>query len=298
MSYFQQISFLRFVEAELPTDYTLHHFLMDFFDISRSAAYARIMGERDLRSEEIAKLSAEFPQALEKFFAQPKNLGDYALSQTSQFSDEEELWVYLDRIRSLFQRAVEAEAVLYYTALDYPLFYFLADPDLLNYKFAFWTNRILESGIQPLRPNTQRLAREIYDLYRQCSSEEIWSARMVERQEEQVQVMADLALITEVQARTLNRAFAAVHNQVKQDLKSKGRGDSVSFQVYQAPYSTLCNGGVLVFPQGESIYMGAFSTAQFIRSCSQQVVRKFREDFEGMKGISRRLGSTLAGVAR
>lgn len=287
--YFPQIPFLRLVEEALPSGYLLHQYLMDELELSRSAAFRRINGESEVKASEIAHLINQFPQALEKLFAQPRNLGDYALSQTSQFANEEELWAYLDRLRALFRRAAEQEATLYYTALDYPLFSFLQEPDLLYYKYAFWTNRIVEEGIRPLRPNTLRLAQEVCALYGQTHSIEIWSARMELRQEEQIKALGDLELLSAYQIDRISKAIHEVRSRLRKDLKAERKPSGRSFQVYRAPYSTLCNGGVLVFPKGESIYMGAFSTAQFLRSCSQQVVTKFLKDFNLIKDFSERM---------
>ncbi len=283
---FPQVSFLRLVAKALPEGYSLHHYLMDQFEISESAAFKRIRGAAELKSHEIAHLVAAYPTCLEKLLAQSEDLDHYAMSQTSYFSDEDELWTYLKRIHALFSRAKEEGAHLYYTALDFPLFHFLAEADILNYKYAFWTNRILVEGISPLRANTLRLAREIYELYRGCASTEIWSPRIVQRQSEQLRAMVKAGHLGEAQVLALEQAYARQQAQSLKDLRREEKEAGIAYRVYRAPYNNLSNGGVLLFPEGESIYMGSFSNAQFLRSSSKAVVDKFRADFDALRALS------------
>jgi len=278
MPYFPQRAFFRAIESELPENTSLIQWTADHLDLSYASAQRRVSGDKELSAGELIQLTMLVPTAAQRVLeAYP--LRDSSLITDNSFSSKDDFLVYLRNIRDLFKGALASgDALLQYVAYDFPIFLFLPHSLMLEYKFAFWSNR-LRDGLEELPPETYILAREIYSIYLQMDSEELWNPAAINIQLRQLDLNLESGLLNEGQYQNLKdylfRVLKEQHNWAREEKKSAGG----AYKLYSHTDITITNGALLSFGNTKQM-MGAYAHVKFFSSRSLSHISGFLEDWD------------------
>lgn len=278
MSYFPQRAFFKAIEAELPENTSLIQWTADHLDLSYASAQRRVSGDKELSAGELIQLTMLVPIAAQRVLeAYP--LRDSSLITDNTFSSKDDFLVYLRNIRDLFKRALESgDALLRYVAYDIPIFLFLPNSLMLDYKFAFWSNR-LRDGLEALPPETYLIAREIHSIYQQMNSEELWNPQALAIQMRQLDLNLETGLLNEGQYQNLkdylHRLLKEQHGWARSEKKAEGG----AYRLYSHTDITITNGALLTFGTTQQM-MGAYAHVKFFSSQSSSHINGFKEDWD------------------
>ncbi|QNR24297.1 hypothetical protein [Croceimicrobium hydrocarbonivorans] len=277
MSYFPQRAFFRAIEAELPEKTSLIQWTADHLDLSYASAQRRVSGEKELSAGELVQLTMLMPVAAQRVLeAYP--LRDSSLITDNTFNSKEDFVQYLRNIRSLFQNALKSgDALLQYVAYDIPIFLFLANSRMLEYKFAFWSNR-LRDGLEELPPEAYVLSRDIYSIYQQMDSEELWNPKARHIQLRQLELNLESGLLNEGQYAELKGFINRIQEQQYQWAKAEQKEGGGAYRLYSYEDITITNGALLSFGNVQQM-MGAYAHVKFFSSRATTHIEGFKQDW-------------------
>jgi len=176
-----QQQFVQHIKDLIPENESFVDILADLLEISTDSAYRRIRGETAMTIDEVSVLCNHFKISFDTF--------SYTSSENVTFSynlmhDIGGFKLYLKAIRDdMMQIAKTQNNKIIYTAVDVPIFHHFNYPMLAAFKFYYWLkavvneptfeNRKFEKSL--IDQETTDLGKDIYRLYSQIPSVEIWS---------------------------------------------------------------------------------------------------------------------------
>jgi len=177
-----QVSFIARIREVIPPSHSLVDELADVLGISNDSAYRRIRGETSLTIDEVSLLCAHYKLTFDVFGS---NMGgSVTFSYHHLRNDIEKFETYLRNIRDDLKKIRSTEKKeLIFAAEDVPIFHHFRFPLLSAFKLFYWNKSILNAPAlegKPFDPelipaNFIELVREIYDLYLDVPSIEVWS---------------------------------------------------------------------------------------------------------------------------
>lgn len=179
-----QLQFLNRIREMIPENHAFVDELSDVMNLSTDSIYRRLRGETALSIDEVALLCRHYKISFDTF-AHPNaqvNFQYHLLKNPLDFK------LYLQDIRDDMQRIASApNKQIVYAAIDIPIFHHFAYPELGAFKMFYWLKAIVnlpqleDSKFDPKVVNEEMatLGKEIYELYCQIPSVEIWTADTV-----------------------------------------------------------------------------------------------------------------------
>lgn len=278
----------RVLKDDLGPQVNLAQWLSDTWKMSRSAVYRRIKGEVPVTLEEWVRVVIRRPSAgmMQSELVKAVNL---RIVMPQLITDEDTLVSNLKSLREVLQAMKEdPKAVIYYTARDLPLFYFLSDSQWLAYKLALWNNTLETEGIQPLRGNTTRLAREVFDLYTGIPSKEVWSPMAFESQYNQLLALKEVKWLNEVDFAWYKDSLITLARTHLRWSAEGRKSEGGSLKTYTNPFMTLNNGAV--FKTAHSLTLsGALWEADHYSTSVTALIQRYLESFKSAVRLNRTL---------
>lgn len=175
-----QQRFFNKIRQIVPPNYALADELADVLNISKDSVYRRLRGETALSLEEVLVICQHYRITFESL-ANP----DAVTFEFKQLNpDLESFHQYLQRLLLDLQRIKSFEnGELIFAAEDIPVFHHFNHPLLTSFKMFYWMRSIMNvpelegERFKPgkLTPDLLETAKEIYDIYLQIPSVEIWT---------------------------------------------------------------------------------------------------------------------------
>ena len=183
--------------------------LVESLAISSDSAYRRIRLEKIFTLDELIRLSNTFSISIDRHITSTSS--DSVLFsfpyKSSQFNMEE----YFSKILAHLKQVKDANGVLYYSAKDIPIFHFFQDKKLLAFKLHYWLNTMnntshgvnSEFSYDFVPASLAKLTKQIYAIYCQINTHEIWNYETLTRTSTQITYYYELGILTEKQANDL-----------------------------------------------------------------------------------------------
>lgn len=242
-SRFDQTSFFEELAEIIPRDTKLVAVVAELLQLDQSNAYRRIRGDKELTLHEYLKIADQMPEA-RRIMARIVD-EDHIDVQISRFRNLAEFEKYLYNTATNLKRALGKPHLLRYMARDLPLFAFFSGPDLMRFKIQVW----FESGNVPMQeelPETiMNLGAELYEIYQQLNTVEIWYENGFLNQLEQIQYWRDLEYLTDAQHESVIRDLTACFDQYKVWLEQGEKQGGGSLEILASSFSTMSDGGLM-----------------------------------------------------
>lgn len=198
-----QTNFIARIREVIPPSHSLVDELADVLNISNDSAYRRIRGETSLTIDDVSKLCTHYKLAFDVFGS---NMGGSVTFNYHHLeNDVSKFETYLRNIRDDLKKIKHVEKKeLIFAAEDVPVFHHFRHPLLSAFKLFYWNKSILNtpelegkkfdpSFVPPALPE---LVREIYSLYVEIPSVEIWSADTMNSTFKQIEYYVESGLFT------------------------------------------------------------------------------------------------------
>jgi hypothetical protein len=269
---------LHALQASLGPDINLALWLVDALDVKSSTAYRIINGESNLSLEQSFQLIKTTPQLLQTLLEVDHDPNS-AFIRFRPYHDEASFQEFLLQIEKIFSNALaKGQAQLSYVARDLPLFFFMARPKILEYKFAFWCGTLRDHGSKPLSNLTHTIAQRIYNLYLSIDSVEIWHPLAYYNQILQITAAWQEGSIDEEEFRLLSSEYKQLLELFSQQLLRNEKNPGIKRNVFNNSLPAMDNCGIL--KQGETeLVMSALPFANFFSTRHPSIVGEYRRTF-------------------
>lgn len=271
------------IQERLGKNVSVVKWLQEVLAIESSAASRKVSGITGMKVEQLLPIIEKMPGLLEDMIPGRKYQNGF-MGNYSQFRTMEEVDNYLKGIIESFGVAVKNEAELKYFARDLPLFFFLANRELANYKFSMWTDSIVKGRIEKLNDNTFSLIQEVNALYQDLNTTEIWYDAMMVNQRAQIHWYRHLGAYDDVKRDEL---LAILREELDnyRGWAAKGKKRLGNFRLLFSRFSTMNNGGLMCMGSHRNL-MTALSGVFYVSSANEQLCESFERQFEAHKASS------------
>lgn len=177
-----QDKLFKLIERVLPESMSLVDVLSDLLEVSNDSSYRRIRGETALTIEEVSKICSHFNVSFDSI-CNIDNLDSVTFAY-SGLTSEADYIIYLESIRDDMKKIAAADQkLIYYAAEDIPLFHNFKLPGLAAFKIFYWLHSIINAekyvnvkfNRNVFSHEIKAICEEIYNLYANIPSVEIWS---------------------------------------------------------------------------------------------------------------------------
>lgn len=226
------------LEQLLGPQIKLAAWLEEHLNLHYTNVYKRIRGEVKFTEAEVFHLCQLLPDLGEMVLTQVFN-HKVGVILVNGYQDEQALQRQLYRSIKLLNGLVEQpNQEVMYVARDVPFFYFLADHKLFLFKYNQWNSK---NPLTEFAPKTKELMEQLYQVYLQLNTRELWYTRAFDHQFDQVDHLVVRKLLEEGAAEDIRHRLEklqALHQEWRHNLmKSTGR-----LELRYLPYMTMNNG--------------------------------------------------------
>ena len=275
MPEFDHKGFFAMLERQLPPGDSLPKWLSTHLKLSDSNVYRRIKGDSALQLDELLTICAKLPEAA-LYVAELIPNHNLSVVQLQSFDNQTSFKNYLRNIIKLFNTAKKANNFRFrYVARDLPLFYFFSNPATLQYKFNQWTG---QSNPETLDDETNTLAQDLWQLYLNVPSEEIWYSYAFQAQSDQLQLDLKNELLWPQQEAVLKRYFKILEDQQIEwgQFTFKAKGGSLSLQICNAMHM---NNGALIEFGNQKVFLSSIMGVHYFHSTKPELINTFNQQW-------------------
>ncbi len=269
---------LRILQDILGPEINLANWLSDSLDLKNATVYRIKSGESQLSLAQSIRIIQQEPRLLEELLEEDYD-ENTAFIRFKPYHDEESFQAFLLQIEKIFSSALtKGDAQLSYIARDLPLFFFLARPKILEYKFAFWCGTLRDKGISTLSSLTHNIAQRIYELYLSIDSIEIWHPLAYYNQILQINIALQEGSINQEEHRLLVQEYKILLEKFSAHLLQNEKKPGVKLNIFNNSLPAMDNCGIL--KQGENqLVMSALPLANFFSTRHPIIVSEYRRTF-------------------
>jgi hypothetical protein len=269
---------LRILQAILGPEINLANWLSDSLDLKNATVYRIKSGESQLSLAQSIRIIQQEPRLLAELLEEDYDQNT-AFIRFKPYHDEDSFQAFLLQIEKIFSSALtKGDAQLSYIARDLPLFFFLARPKILEYKFAFWCGTLRDKGISALSSLTHNIAQRIYELYLSIDSIEIWHPLAYYNQILQINIALQEGSINQEEHRLLMQEYKILLEKFSAHLLQNEKKPGVKLNIFNNTLPTMDNCGIL--KQGENeLVMSALPFANFFSTRHPIIVSEYRRTF-------------------
>jgi hypothetical protein len=269
---------LRILQAILGPEINLANWLSDSLDLKNATVYRIKSGESQLSLAQSIRIIQQEPRLLAELLEEDYDQNT-AFIRFKPYHDEDSFQAFLLQIEKIFSSALtKGDAQLSYIARDLPLFFFLARPKILEYKFAFWCGTLRDKGISTLSSLTHNIAQRIYELYLSIDSIEIWHPLAYYNQILQINIALQEGSINQEEHRLLMQEYKILLEKFSAHLLQNEKKPGVKLNIFNNTLPTMDNCGIL--KQGENeLVMSALPFANFFSTRHPIIVSEYRRTF-------------------
>lgn len=189
-----QIYLFEEIQLLFPKKNDMIEHIAQLLNVSKDAVYRRMRADTICSPQELTLLARHFRVSLDKFTFQKTDTLVFSFNPftltVKSFQD------YLDSIKKDIVKLHHVpEVIVWYSSMEIPIFYYIFFPELISFKLYVWGRTIWNFDFLEKRPfdlnivpfPVLRTAKEIFDLYRQLPSKELWSLNIVDNTLNQIE---------------------------------------------------------------------------------------------------------------
>ncbi|MDX1903933.1 MAG: helix-turn-helix domain-containing protein [Thermonemataceae bacterium] len=248
-----QIYFLQYIKKILAPNVSLVDELAEILAMSNDSIYRRLRGETALSLEETFKIAAHYHISIDSLF-KISSSEKFTYFSYKPIHTEQDLLKYLQMIEEDISIIAQHKGQMIYAATDLPIFYNFAYPELAAFKLYAWKRYAQVNNQKPdlftfdkLDADWWKLCQNIYKLYQNISSVEIWTNQTIDSTIQQINYYNDLALFENpTDAKKLVEQLIILIEHIKQ----KTFLNHQPFSLYQSEV-TLDNNCIMTEIQGQ-----------------------------------------------
>ncbi len=272
---FNQSHFFQLLRYEIEPQTSIYSFLEDLLGWSRTTTYKKMSGERLIKMEEFFMIVGKLP-VLAMSIAEVFKVHDLKLVQMHSVSSLRHFQKYLEGIETLLKEvASDVNHLMHYSASDLPLLYYFQYPELLRYKWTFWSNQAAPHQALPfLPPAIIHAAKRIYALYNSINSKELWQWNALQTQFQNLAFRTSENLVLPNDASILHEQLQQIEQEIaKSALSGKKQGGGL-FEARIRPDLSFKNSCYFRFHQKEFLNC-SYSSLNYFRSSSEKSCNLF-----------------------
>lgn len=267
------------VQEKLHDPHKIGYAFSTTLGISTSNAYKRIRGASRLSAEELVLLLAEYDIDIQEFEGLSQRQSQLSAIRPTYIKDIQSLTTYLEETRAMLTTMVNLDHSLYYAARDLPLFHYFFSSNLARFKHLIWLRSTNYSENKKLRMEDITLgvlweSRELFDLYRDMHTEELWTERTLSNQLFQLNSLVESYILRESDALLILDDLEALLHQIKDDCKENSR-----HKLYLLPYLNMANNALLKTKAQKTTFL-SFAGINYIRSSNASLCSDMSNWFE------------------
>lgn len=260
------------------SDEAVSKWLQEVLDLEYSTARRKFTGHIKISLEQYEKIIQAAPIVLAE--TSGRLLGENTFLTTySGFRNRQEVNEYLHTIIKRFEEALKHKARLKYVARDLPLFFFLAERRLAEFKISLWSHQLGDKGLMSLDIETMSLCREVYRLYCHLPSVEVWNHQVLTNQPRMIDWFCDLKRINSSYRQQLYDALTDQLSAYKAWSETGQKNGHGAIELLFTDFITMNNGGLLELEKS-SYLMTAISSVNFVTFTDPRLCKRFTEEFE------------------
>ncbi len=179
-----QNEFLNRLKSIIPANHSLVDELASLLEVSNDSAYRRIRGETALTIDEVSRICSHYRMTFDYAGTNNGNGNTVTFNYNHLSESAESFEIYLKNILNDLRRILASDPKeIIFAAEDVPIFHHFCFPKLSAFKLFYWSRSILNApeyegkkfDPSAIPEKLMQISREIYDLYLQIPSIEIWS---------------------------------------------------------------------------------------------------------------------------
>ncbi len=248
--------------------------LGEILSCSRSSLFRKRSGDTPLTTEELFKLADHYHYSIDEMRSGTDGAHILFKSQ-SRITNYVDLEIYLSQtLGNLAISQMVPDSHLYYIARDLPLFQYFADPLLGAFKSFVWIEETAKTK-SPFKPqdipkSLLEKGKQLYDLYFQMPTSEIWSVHTINNIIDQITHYRNSKRIAKEDVNGLFNSLGHVITQTEQRAANQVKTTGKSFQLYWCPFIMGANTGLLAVKDTVISYIG-YSAINYLMSSHSSV---------------------------
>ncbi len=276
------------LRRELPDHLNLTAWLREILEIDDSNIYRRVRGEKELSHHEIHQICEALPAARTLFL--PKKEAAVLNARLATFHDWNSMYDYYSSLLKTLRGALKKDHCLRYLGRDLPLFFFSAAPNLLRYKMTVWAKCAGFADFQNPPKSLVELGLEMFRVYQDLNTEEIWYLYGVYNQMEQLKHWREMDYLTETE-------FSVIQNEIRETFENyqkqaaAGQKESGKFVLHTTDFCIMTNAGFLRC-EDLQVLMNSFQGVHFMDTCDPAAIGVFQNHWEAQMGMSRQVSQS------
>ncbi|NOZ45428.1 MAG: hypothetical protein GXO79_01450 [Chlorobi bacterium] len=176
-----QLKLFSILQEKIPENFSLVDVISDLLQISNDSAYRRIRGETALSIDEAAAICGKYNISFDD------NINTAIPSASFRYNpltDKSHFKEFLTSIRNDMQMIKKADdPKIIWAAIDIPIFHHFRYPNLSAFKMFYWLTAVINEptllsqkfDINIVDKELTKIGSQIYELYKEIPSIEIWS---------------------------------------------------------------------------------------------------------------------------
>lgn len=221
------------IRKQLTSSTSINDEIATVLNISYDAAHRRVSGKSKFSIDETAQLANAFNISLDNLFFKSNKV---VIEKTIEITSLEDLLLYFKNSSNYIQQyANKEEAVLYYSAKDIPLFYFLDGTIISKFKAYIWLT--LLNPDQPKKhfeefvidvsfmEHTQKLK----EIYEKTTVNEVWNDTTINSSLQQILYFYEAGLLTAKNANALYKDLKRILKLIKEKASNPNSKHSIYY---------------------------------------------------------------------
>ncbi|MEZ4921505.1 MAG: helix-turn-helix domain-containing protein [Saprospiraceae bacterium] len=292
------------ISEKIPPKKSLANELMGILQVNRSTVYKKIRGDTAFTMEEVLTLAQTYEISIDNWLFQDssKLLIEYSFDLQSHNKPTD----YLKNLQSGLEYIQSlGRTEIWYTAFEWPVFWYMFFPELLVFKMFAWSKgnwkqeHVFDSSFEPQRileeyPEIEKYRIKLLNLYLHLGATEIWPNNLPDQFISQIKIALDsgyikqsiaTGLIDQIQE-VLKLQYEMLTLGVKFHPETRNRG--ANFDVYLNEM-TISNDLVLVRNAKHTIAWVSIDNPHYAKTDNPLMVDHLYSYVEGLKEVSTKI---------
>ena len=249
-----QESFLKAIRNKIPKSTSLIDEIATVLEISYDASHRRISGKSKFSLDETIKLANHFNISLDNLFSKKEKV---IVEKTIEIETLKDMLQYFktsaEQIETLTKNP---NTILYYSAKDIPLFYFMDGTILSKFKAFVWLNLLntnqkkvsFESFV--IEESFTEYMQKLKSVYENVSVNEIWNDTTINSSLQQILYFHEAGLLSVKNANALCKDLKRIINMIQEKCNTNN-----NFAIYYNELILLNNNMLIETPENLTMFV-------------------------------------------
>jgi len=265
--------------------------LTEVLACSRSSLFRKRAGTTPLSNDELFRLADHYHYSIDEMRGGVQSSHILFKSQ-NRITNYTDLEMYITQtLGNLAVSQMVPDSHLYYSAKDLPLFDYFADPFLAAFKAFVWVEETAKTqevfNARKIPPTLLEKGSQLYNLYLQMSTSEIWSEHTIDNLIDQIGHFWRTDRLTDQDAHKLFKSLENTIYLTERRAANQSKVTGKPFQMYWCPFIMGANSGLLNVGDTIITYLG-YSAINYLMSSHPSVGENIKKAFyyQSSEGVS------------